>query len=173
MDMDNCLQSIKSFLVMLGAFIASAISPIEGALFILGLSVTVNILYGIRADKVVNEKNFSLKKAWEAIQQMLLFWMLIFVIHSTGSRFEDEALNKIGVKWLTYVAVYFYIVNILKNAKQLHPSNKAVEFLYDVLTTDIFIRLQEMIGIKKIKKHDEQKDSEESEDSNQIKNQQK
>lgn len=152
MDINTCLQSIKSFIIMIGAYIVSIASPIQDALFILGLSVTVSILYGIRADKMIHKKNFCLKKAWEAIQQMLLFWTLIFVIHSTGSRFEDQALSETGVKWLTYVAVYFYILNILKNAKQIHPGNKAIEFLYDVLTTDIFNRLQDMIGLKKYRK---------------------
>jgi len=169
MDLNEWIEQMKAFCVFIGAYVASIVTPIQDALFILGLVVTYNIWEGIKADRRVHKKPFSIKKAWEAIQQMLFFWTLIFIIHTTGSKLNDPTLSETGVKWVTYIACYFYLVNILKNAKLIHPQSKAIAFMYDILTIEIFAKLQDMIGLKFIRKYkekDEEKQDEENTNDN-------
>jgi len=170
MDLNEWIEQMKAFCVFIGAYVASIVTPIQDALFILGLVVTFNIWIGIKADRRVHKKPFSIKKAWEAIQQMLFFWTLIFLIDTTGKKFDDPILSETGVKWVTYIASYFYLVNIFKNEKQIHPKSKGIAFMYDILTIEIFAKLQDMIGLKFIRKY---KPEDKPEDENTNDNPQK
>lgn len=150
-------EHIRPFLVMVFTAICSVFTPIEDAIYVLFLAFIFNIIVGISQDKRVNKKEFNIKKAFDAITQLFLYYALIYLIHTTGFKMKDDTVATTGVKWVTYIVVYFYATNILRNAKSMYPKNKAIAFMYDVLSTDVFISLKNMIGVR-TKKQEEDKE---------------
>lgn len=94
------------------------------------LLATFNIILGWIADK-----EFSFKKACKAGIFLGGYLALLMMIISTCLLMDvDDADTKEYTSWVTWVMIYFYSVNILKNWKKDQPENKVIAFLYWVLT---------------------------------------
>ena len=84
-----------------------------------------------------------------------MFYAACVVFLDYGSRLLSEpGIGITAVKWLTYVVVYFYLTNIFKNARLVYPKNPALNFIYELLSTEIFDRLKNMVGYKSRKEYD-------------------
>lgn len=149
-------EHAKPFLVMAFTAFCSVFTPIEDAIYILFLAFVFNVITGIAEDKIVKKQDFKIKKAFEAITQLFFYYALIFLIYTAGFKMNDEAVATTGVKWVTYVVVYFYLTNAVRNAKSIYPTNKALSFMYEVLSTAIFTRLKKMIGLTSTTKNKEE-----------------
>ena len=55
------------------------------------------------------------------------------------------------VKWLTYIIILGYDLNIFKNAHTKWPESKSIALIYSILTVEIFKNIKEYIGFKKLK----------------------
>lgn len=146
------MEQIKQLLIFLGAFIMGIITPIKHILLLLLFASTINIIFGIRADKECYQKPFSMKKAMQAFEQLILYCLIIILVFVTSKYLGDDAIGQLAMKWLTYILIYFYSINILRNAEFLYPKNKAIPFLKTILTTEIFNRINGLIGVFKEKK---------------------
>ena len=73
---------------------------------------------------------------YDVIKITLLLCFLIFLIFTVSERmdFEDGAIYVI--KAVMALVIYFYSVNILKNATILSPHNRFVNVLYMLMTID-------------------------------------
>lgn len=148
-DMDIIIEKAKSLFWIAITALASVFSPVENVLKLLMLAFIFNIITGIIADIHVNRAKFNLKKAFNAITQLSFYAMCVVFLDYGSKLIEEPSLGITAVKWLTYVVVYFYLTNIFKNAKQIYPTSQAINFIYDLLSTQIFDRLKEMVGYKK------------------------
>lgn len=147
--MDIIIERTKEAFWLSITALASVLSPVKNVLLLLLISFVFNIITGIIADVHINKAKFNIKKAFNAITQ-LAFYAVCVVFLDYGARLIDEPTIAItAVKWLTYVVVYFYLTNIFKNAKLVYPNNLAINFIYELLSTEIFDRLRSMIGVKK------------------------
>jgi len=146
--LDHLYGFFKPVILFIVTFIVSIFSPVREAMMVLGLAFLFNLLTGLITDIHVNRKEFSLKKAFDAVIQLSFFGALIFFIQAAGTNLHDPTLAATGVKWVTYIVVYFYLTNILRNATQIFPKNQAISFMYTIMSTQIFSKLKEMIGIK-------------------------
>ena len=147
-SMDIFLDRIKEFYWLLLTALFSVFSPVKHALIFLMIAFMFNIISGIITDVHVNRAPFSLKKAFNAFTQ-LLFYAVCVVFLDYGARLMGDAdIGITAVKWLTYIVVYFYLANIFRNARLVYPKSAAINFIYDLLSTEIFSRLKDMIGIK-------------------------
>lgn len=139
---------MKPFLMFAITGIVSVFSPLHDVLFALFLSFAFNIATGIIADIHANKEEFKIKKAFEAIVHLTFYVALVYFIYNIALSLGDAESGRIGVKWATYIVVYFYLTNILRNASLCFPNNQTISFLYMVLTTQIFAKLKDMLGIK-------------------------
>lgn len=149
---------LKEIGLIILTFIISVITPIQHILLLLLFASTVNIIFGIRADKVVKNRAFSMKKAMQSFEQLILYFLIVIMVFATFKYLGDESIGQLAMKWLTYILIYFYSINILRNAEILYPKNKAIPFLKSVLTTEIFDRINNLIGIFKKDKENENKE---------------
>lgn len=147
--MELFFERTKDLFWLLMTGLASVFSPVKNVLILLLLAFVFNVITGIITDVHVNKSRFNIKKAFNAISQ-LAFYAVCVVFLDYGARLIDEpGIAVTAVKWLTYIVVYFYLTNIFKNAKQVYPENLAVNFIYELLSTEIFERLKNMVGYKK------------------------
>lgn len=151
--MDIFFERIKDLFLLIITGIISVLCPVQNTLILLFLSFIFNIIIGILTDVHVNKAKFNIKKAFEAITQ-LMFYTACVVFFDYGARLlGNPGIGITAVKWLTYIVVYFYLTNIFKNAKQLYPRSQSILFIYELLSTQIFERLKNMVGYK-TKKND-------------------
>ena len=146
--MEDVFVRAKELGYIIIAGIGSALLPVQDILVLLSLGFVFNIITGIVTDIHVNKAHFDIKKAFNAITQ-LTFWATLVVFLDYGSRRMGEPQMGItAVKWITMIVIYFYLTNIFKNARQVYPKSQAINFVYELLSTEIFARLKNMVGIK-------------------------
>jgi len=125
--------------------IATQIAPIKAVLFVVFASALLNICMGIKADKVINKKDFSICKFWDAIIQLGYLAIIIYIVNLTA--WDDESIRSTCIHWFSYIIVWGYITNSLKNAKKIWPNQKHIALLYEIMTIDILYRIKENFGM--------------------------
>jgi len=147
--MSHFWQNLKPVLLVVITGFTSLFSPIQDVLQVLLMAFLFNIFAGIATDSNINKTRFCLKKAFESFKQLLFYVILIYFIHNIFDSLGNDEWGHVGIKWITMTVVYFYMTNILRNTSLLFPKNKAIEFIYIVLTTRIFEKLKNYLGINK------------------------
>ena len=145
---DNFYNFIKPFILFIITGIISIFSPLQDILYALFLSFLFNIITGIITDVHVNKKTFEIKKAFDAIIHFTFYIALVYFIYNVSVNLGDADSGRVGVKWATYIVIYFYLTNILRNASKVFPQNQTISFMYMVLTTQIFSKLKDMLGVR-------------------------
>jgi len=147
-EMEDFIERFKELIWVVITAIGSLLLPIREILILLSLGFVFNIITGIIADVHVNRQQFSIKKAFSAISQAAFFMACVFFLDYGSKLLHDAQIGQTSVRWLTLIVSYFYLVNIFRNAKLIFPKNLAISFIYELLSTEIFLRLKEMVGIK-------------------------
>lgn len=147
-DMDLFVEKLKELFWLIMSALTSVLMPVKETLILLFITFVFNILTGIITDVHVNKAKFNLKKAFSAISQLTFYATCVVFLNYGTSLINEEQIGIIAVKWLTYIVVYFYLTNIFKNARQVYPNNPAINFIYELLSTELFDRLKNMVGYK-------------------------
>ena len=126
----------------------SVISPIRIAVWVLLLFFTLNFFVGYKSDQIANRREFSLKKAFDGIRLLILYYALIFIVNMALGLYNEMALAEGATKFLTWIVSYWYLVNIIRNARLVFPENEGLKFLYDLLTVQILEMLLARFGLR-------------------------
>ena len=121
---------------LISAFVAS-IEPVHNAIFVLVFVFFADIFWGMLASILVKKERFGIKKFMNAAVYLSIYLLIVVAIFVIGYKMEDEAYALFAVKTITYVIIYFYSANILKNLTRLFPENKPIRFLEYVLHLEI------------------------------------
>lgn len=156
--MDLILERLKEAALFVGVVLLSAITPIANAIFTLMLFFTINFYVGFQADRT-EKRAFSLKKAFDAIKLLTLYYSSIFIMHVALSINGEEELATTLTKWVTLIVCYFYMLNIVRNAIKIFPSSKSLRFFYRILRIEIYSYIRNRIGLM-LPVKDEVKDDE-------------
>lgn len=148
-EMEIFVERIKELFWLVVGALSSVLMPVRETLILLFVSFVFNIITGIITDVHVNKAKFNLKKAFNAVSQLTFYATCVVFLNYGTTLINEENIGIVAVKWLTYIVVYFYLTNIFKNARQLYPGNQAINFIYELLSTELFDRLKSMVGYKK------------------------
>lgn len=128
------IDAFKTFILLSVATIMSYLQPIENLLSVVSLLYLLNLIIAIIADLKANSAPPNMRKFLQSIIELcwyLVFILLIFIV-ADRMNVDDGALHVIkGVVWLI---IYFYGVNILKNARTITPRNKLIKVLYQMFS---------------------------------------
>lgn len=132
--------------LMVPAMCANAVAllcPIRNEIFALVLLFAVNFLFGLLAD-LCNHRDWSFRKAFCMFRDAAVFFVMLAAIYLLGHfKGEDRAVVQC-ISFLTYVAMYFYGTNILRNARMVtHESStlfRILDFLYYLLSLRVVKR---------------------------------
>ena len=153
--MDSVVVKFKELIWGVFTAIGSVLMPVRDILILLAMSFVFNIFTGIITDIHVNKAHFNLKKAFNAITQLTFYATCVVFIDHGSKLIDEQQMGVTAVKWVTIIVVYFYLTNIFKNAKQVYPDSQAINFIYELLSTEFFTRLKHMVGIKKQNNNEE------------------
>ena len=136
------------FIKLTWLVIISVISPIRIAVWVLLVFFTVNFFVGYKSDVQINKRDFSLKKAFDGVKQLILYYALIFIVNMALGLYEETNLAEAATKFMTWIVSYWYLVNILRNAREVFPGNETLKFLYDLLTVQVLEMLLARFGLR-------------------------
>lgn len=130
------IEQIKNVVVSILLAILAYLEPIHGELQTLFLVFFLNFLFGYLSGMVKGE-DFSLKKALLCIGHATVFFVLCAAVYMVG-RLKGQMEGAVQcVSFITYLIIYFYGLNILRNCKKIFKENTApwhvVSTLYFVL----------------------------------------
>ena len=132
MNWDIIKTAVAAFF---GACIAT-LQPVHNAMLLLLIFAACDILFGILAGLIAARERFSFKKFILAAGYLLVYLGIVVMVYAVGKYQDDTQEALYVVKVITYVFIYFYSSNILKNLHLLMPDNPVIRFL------DYFIGLQ-------------------------------
>lgn len=134
------MDALKIMVASLCANVAAFLCPIRNEIFGLVLLFSVNFLFGLLAD-LSNHREWSFKKAFRLFRDAAVFFVMVASIYLLGRLKGEEAATVQCVSFLTYVAIYFYGTNILRNARMITQEKstlfRILDFLYYVLSLRI------------------------------------
>lgn len=145
---------VKGVLAATSTYVVAQLYPIHDFLRVIIILATLNIIFGWYADTV----GWSFKKAFKAFIYLAGYVGLLILIHVLGTmmHIDTEQVTE-TTSWVTYVMIYFYATNILRNWHFKQPDNQVIALLYWVLTFNIFEKIKYM---KDFKEYQEQKQKE-------------
>lgn len=130
-------EKVHQLLVAIVLAIMAYLKPIEGELLSLLLIFMLNFLFGYLSGMIANNEDFSFRKAFQCIGHAAVFFVLCAAIYVIGRAKGQMAGAVQCVSVITYLVLYFYGLNILRNLRKTFkpqtPPWHVVSFLYYVL----------------------------------------
>lgn len=128
---------IKDVLVGIILAIIAYLKPIESELLTLFLIFFCNFLFGYLSGMIANNEEWDNKKALRCVGEATVFFVLCMAVYAIG-RLKGQMSGAIQcVSFISYVIIYFFGLNILRNCKKIFREKTApwnvVAFLYYVL----------------------------------------
>jgi hypothetical protein len=145
-------ECVKPILIIVATWLLSIFAPVENTMWILLVAFLLNIIVGIVTAVNAKREHFSMQKFFKAFYEFVLYIIMVVFLYWVGKVQKDAHFAEIGVKWVTWIVLYSYGLNIIKNANKLFPKAKAIELMYLLLSTEVFQRLKDYLGIKKNEK---------------------
>lgn len=131
------VEQVKNIIVGIVISVLAYLKPIEGELSSLFLIFLLNFLFGYLSGMIANGEEWDNKKALRCVAEAAVFFVLSMSIYAIG-RLKGQMAGAIQcVSFVTYVIIYFYALNILRNCKKIFRKETApwyvVSWLYYVL----------------------------------------
>ena len=131
------IDKIKDIVWALILAVVAYLKPLQGEMSALFLLFFVNFLVGYFAGMIANNEEFNFKKAGRCILEALVFFALCTCIYAEGKLKGNEHGAMQCVSFVTYVIIYFYGVNIVKNLMKIFREGtipyQIFAFLYYIL----------------------------------------
>ena len=130
-------EKIKEFIISVTLALLAFMKPIEPELKTLSLIFVLNFVFGYLSGMIANHEDFDIKKAGRCGPQPPAFFVLCPSFFEIGKLKEQCVQAQQCVSMITYLAMYFYGLNILKNLKKIFKPETAawyiVAFIYYIL----------------------------------------
>jgi hypothetical protein len=125
------------------ANIAALLFPIKNEILGLVILFAVNFIFGLLAD-LSNHREWSFRKAFCFFRDAAVFFIVVASVYLLGYFKEEQDAVVQCVSFLTYVAIYFYGTNILRNARMVTQEGgtlfRILDFLYYILSMRVVQR---------------------------------
>ena len=134
-------DTIKNLFITITSVLVGYFAPLKDIVFVIFFIFLLNCLFGLFAGVSVQGDKFSLKKFFRCIMETLVFYVIVLSIYLVGEKMgnPDGAIQCIS--GVVYAIIYFYTVNILRNAHKLLPKSKVLKFLFYVLSFEVIKKI--------------------------------
>ena len=135
------LNTLRNLVITIFSVLVGYFAPLKDIVFVIFFIFLLNCLFGLLAGVGVQGERFSLKKFFRCIVETLVFYVIVLSIYVIGEKMgnPDGAIQCIS--GVVYAIIYFYSVNILRNAHKLIPKSKVLQFLYYVLSFEVIKKI--------------------------------
>lgn len=130
----NYLERLGVLLQSWVLMAVSLLAPVKMSLWLLFVLAIVDVLVGYACNHIRHGEEWKFRKAFSAIGKLCVYCFLVVIIHMAMDVFGEIALAKTLVKYLTWTIIWFYIGNILTNAKNIYYKSRGLAFLQALVT---------------------------------------
>lgn len=134
-------DTIKNLIITISSILIGYFSPIKDVVFVIFFVFLLNCVFGLIAGVGVQGEKFSLKKFFRCIMETLTFYIIVLSVYLVGEKMGNPEGAIQCISGLVYAIIYFYFVNILRNAHKLLPKSKGIKFLYYVLSFEVIKKI--------------------------------
>ena len=135
------LNTVRNLIVTIFGVLLGYFAPLKDIVFVIFFVFLLNCLFGLLAGVGVEGERFNLKKFFRCIVETLVFYVIVLSIYVIGEKMGNPAGAIQCISGVVYAIIYFYFVNILRNAHKLLPKTKVIHFLYYVLSFEIIKKI--------------------------------
>lgn len=134
-------DTIKNLIVSVTSVLIGYFAPLKDIVFVIFFIFLLNCLFGLLAGVSVEGERFNLKKFFRCIMETLVFYVIVLSIYLVGEKMGNPAGAIQCISGVVYAIIYFYTVNILRNAHKLLPKSKVIHFLFYVLSFEVIKKI--------------------------------
>ena len=135
------LNTLRNLFVTIFGVLLGYFAPLKDIVFVIFFVFLLNCIFGLLAGVGVEGERFNLKKFFRCICETLVFYVVVLSIYVIGEKMGNPAGAIQCISGVVYAIIYFYFVNILRNAHKLLPKTKVIYFLYYVLSFEIIKKI--------------------------------
>lgn len=151
-------EQLRLLIVSTCSPILAFLTPTSGFLTALVFMFVFNIICGMRADgvsvSVRGIQRFTIFKFISALQEFLLYMMIIVVLFSAVTKMGDKDAAIMCAKTITYVFMYVYLCNGFRSLCTTYPKNNGFKLIYHIIRFE-FKRLMGEHAAKIIEEQEE------------------
>lgn len=133
------MDAVKTFIVGATTGIVSYFHPICGEIHALIILFSLNFFAGLFSGILVDHDRFRINKAFRSIFEATCLVVFMSAMYSIGELKGEQANVIQGISFVSYVVIWFYTQNILRNLKQLFKRGAAhniFAFLHYVISIE-------------------------------------
>lgn len=128
------MDIIKTTIVTFTSALLAFMQPVENAVNLLLFLFVGNLLVGIFHDIFINRNRFHFKKFIWACVEFLIYVGIVCGIYIIGHFQGDKDEAQYIIKIISYLFIYAYSTNILKNLLLIRPESIVLKFLYFIIS---------------------------------------
>lgn len=155
-------DTIKNLIVSITSVVVGYFAPLKDIVFVIFFVFLMNCLFGLFAGIGVQNERFCLKKFFRCIMETLVFYVIVLSIYLVGEKMGNPSGAIQCISGVVYAIIYFYTVNILRNAHKLLPKSKTIQFMFYVLSFEVIKKIpylqQYMDNAQSVKENIEKED---------------
>ena len=155
-------DTIRNLFVTITSVVVGYFAPLRDVVFVIFFVFLLNCIFGLIAGVGVQGESFSLKKFFRCISETLVFYVIVLSIYLVGEKMGNPSGAIQCISGVVYAIIYFYTVNILRNAHKLLPKTKVIKFLYYVMSFEVIKKIpylqQYMDNAQAVDEHIKQED---------------
>lgn len=135
-------EKLRMFFVTSISSFISFYTPTADLVVAMICTFVFNIFCGIRADNITAKEKkkcqtFNFKKFRSAIAELCVYLLIIEVVFTVMVKLGDADAAQIVIKTITYLFIYVYVQNSLKNLIATYPKNIALRLVYHLIRFEI------------------------------------
>lgn len=134
-------DTFKNLIVSVTSVLIGYFAPLKDIVFVIFFIFLLNCLFGLLAGVGVEGERFNLKKFFRCIMETLVFYVIVLSIYLIGEKMGNPSGSIQCISGVVYAIIYFYTVNILRNASKLLPKSKVIHFLFYVLSFEVIRKI--------------------------------
>lgn len=134
-------DTIRNLFVSIFSVLVGYFAPLKDIVFVIFFIFLLNCVFGLLAGVGVEGERFNLKKFFRCILETLVFYVIVLSIYLVGEKMGNPSGAIQCISGVVYAIIYFYTVNILRNAHKLLPKSKGIKFLYYVLSFEVIKKI--------------------------------
>lgn len=134
-------DTIRNLFVSIFSVLVGYFAPLKDIVFVIFFIFLLNCVFGLLAGVGVEGERFNLKKFFRCILETLVFYVIVLSIYLVGEKMGNPSGAIQCISGVVYAIIYFYTVNILRNAHKLLPKSRGIKFLYYVLSFEVIKKI--------------------------------
>jgi len=141
--MEKIIDILKAIGYVILGWLTSVIlffEPISNLLICITITFLFNFIIGIISGIVINNEKVDFKKGIKALLEYAVYLFVVMCLFFIGYFMRDNTLVYSIIKTITWIVIYFYFANILKNFERLFPTAQTIKVLYYIFNLE-FVKM--------------------------------